>query len=59
MDKQTLTLSAEGPGENGKTAQFRDVIQWAGDGHKRLTSDVHKEGRFWFQFVESEYRREE
>jgi hypothetical protein len=60
-----LTLSTEGPvmgcettgSEAGKTARYRDVIEFRTDDHRTLTSSMQGEDGTWIQFMQAHYRR--
>jgi len=57
--ERVLTLDAEGPdmaGE-GKTAKYRDVIEFETDDHRVLTSHMLGDDGTWRQFMTAHYRR--
>ncbi|CDY76458.1 hypothetical protein BGLT_05537 [Caballeronia glathei] len=58
-DGRTLTLSAEGPdfGNEGKYAQYRDVIAFENDDHRTLTSYMLDADGKWNPFMTAHYRR--
>ncbi|HSO74253.1 MAG TPA: DUF1579 domain-containing protein [Blastocatellia bacterium] len=64
--QKVLTLSSEGPqftpeGKivDGKSAKYRDVIEFKSDNHRVLTSHVLGEDGKWNQFMTAHYRRKE
>jgi hypothetical protein len=54
-----LTLSAEGPDfvEKGKTAQYRDTIEFVDDDYRTLTSTALQADGTWKEFMKAHYRR--
>ena len=54
-----LTLEAEGPDfeVEGKTAKYRDVIEFKSDDHRVLTSQMLGEDGQWQPFMTAHYRR--
>jgi len=54
-----LTLDAEGPSftEGGKTAKYRDAIEFKSDDHRVLTSHVLGDDGQWHGFMTAHYRR--
>ena len=54
-----LTLSAEGPhfGEEGKLAQYRDVIEFKSNDHRILSSHMLGEDGQWSKFMTAHYKR--
>ncbi len=56
---KVLTLSAEGPSmaAEGKTATYRDVIEFKSDDHRTLTSRMQLEDSTWQHFMTAHYRR--
>lgn len=60
-DGRVLTLNTEGPAMSGegKTASYRDVIEFRSDDHRVLTSHVQGDDGEWKQMVEVHYRRKE
>jgi hypothetical protein len=58
-DERVLTLSAEGPSfeTEGKTAQYRDVIEIHSDDYRTLKAYVLGEDGEWNWMMESHYRR--
>jgi len=57
--ERVLTLSAEGPDftTEGKTAKYRDVIEFKSDDHRTLTSFCLGADGKWQQFMQAHYRR--
>ena len=57
--KNRLTLDAEGPSmaDDGKLAKYRDTIEFKGDDHRILTSQVLTADGQWNQFMTAHYRR--
>jgi hypothetical protein len=53
---KTLTLEAEGPGEDGKPAKFREVIEVKDRDHKDYRSSIQKDGK-WVTFLTIKYTR--
>lgn len=56
---KVLTLEAEGPNFSveGKTTQYKDVIEFKSDDHRVLTSHMVGEDGKWLQFMTANYRR--
>ncbi len=56
---RVLTLNAEGPdmATEGKTAKYRDVIEFKSDDHRVLTSHMLGGDGEWVQFLKADYRR--
>ena len=56
---KVLSLSAEGPAfdGSGKTALYRDVIEFKSDDLRVLTSHVKGDDGTWTQFMAADYRR--
>jgi len=56
---RVLTLEAEGPdmAGQGKTANYRDVIELKTDDHRVLTSHTLGDDGKWHQFMTAHYRR--
>jgi len=54
-----LTLATEGPSptDDGKTAKYRDVIEFKSNDHRTLTSNFLGDDGTWHQFMTSNYRR--
>ncbi len=58
-----LTLNTEGPAMDekgpiaGKTARYRDVIEFKSDDHRVLTSRMLGEDGTWKEFMTANYRR--
>lgn len=57
--ERVLTLNAEGPDFSvpGKTAQYRDVIEFKSDDDRVLSSHVLGDDGQWHQFMTANYRR--
>ena len=57
--QRVLTLEAEGPdmAGAGKTAKYRDVIEFKTDDHRVLTSHMLGDDGTWHQFMTAHYRR--
>ena len=57
--KKVLTLNTEGPSmaDDGRIAQYRDVIEFKSDDHRVLTSHVLGDDGNWQQFMTADYRR--
>jgi hypothetical protein len=54
----TLTLDTEGPDFTGTgMAQYQDIIQFADDDHRTLTSRILRSDGQWHQFMQMHYRR--
>jgi len=58
-EEKVLTLNAEGPNcaEEGKLAQYRDVIEIKSDEQRTLTSYMLGDDGTWHQFMSANYRR--
>ncbi len=58
-DGKTMTLNCEGPDMvvEGKTAQYRDVIELIDDKHRTLTSYGQDDKGEWQQFMKAHYYR--
>lgn len=56
---KVLTLDTEGPhfGTEGKTARYKDVIEFVSDDHRVLTSQMQGDDGTWTQFMTAHYRR--
>jgi hypothetical protein len=56
---RVLTLEAEGPdmAVEGKTAKYKDVIEFKTDDHRLLTSHMLGEDGTWRVFMTANYRR--
>jgi hypothetical protein len=56
---RVLTLNTEGPDFQtpGKTAMYRDVIEFITDDHRTLTAFVQGEDGEWTQMMKAHYRR--
>ena len=56
---KALTLSAEGPDfvVEGKTGQYRDVVEFVSDDHRTLTSYALGDDGNWNKFMTAHYRR--
>jgi hypothetical protein len=56
---RVLALEAEGPSmtEEGKTAKYKDVIEFKSDDHRVLTSHVLGDDGKWNQFMTADYWR--
>jgi hypothetical protein len=56
---KVLTLDTEGPhmGVEGKTAKYKDVIEFKSDDHRVLTSHMLGDDGTWHQFMTAHYRR--
>jgi hypothetical protein len=54
-----LTLTSEGPSmiEEGKTARYRDVIEFQGDNQRTLTGSMQQADGTWTSFMTVTYRR--
>ena len=54
-----LTLESEGPdmSGSGKSARYRDIIEFASDDHRILRSETLGEDGKWTQFMVMHYRR--
>jgi hypothetical protein len=61
LDEATgiLTLNTEGPSmtEEGKTAKYRDTIEFKNDDEWIMTSQVQDKSRSWQQIMSSTHRR--
>jgi hypothetical protein len=57
--QKVLTLNCEGPSfsEEGKTARYRDVIEFKSDDVRTLTSHTQGPDGKWTQFMTATYRR--
>jgi hypothetical protein len=57
--QQVLTLEAEGPSMSGdgKTARYRDVIEFNGDDERTLTGNVLGDDGTWQPMMSMTYRR--
>ena len=57
--EKVLTMSAEGPDftQAGKTAKYRDVIEFKSDDHRVMSSHALGDDGQWHQFMEANYRR--
>lgn len=57
--EKVLTMSAEGPDftQPGKTAKYRDVIEFKSDDHRVMSSHALGDDGQWHQFMEATYRR--
>ena len=55
----TLTLETEGPSlqSPGKTALYKEVIKFTGEGSRTFTSSYETQDGKWVTIVEAEYRR--
>jgi hypothetical protein len=58
-DRKKLTLNCEGPDmvQDGKTANYRDVIEIQDRDHRTLTSFAEGENGEWIQFMKASYTR--
>src|SRR5262245_35595225 len=54
---QELKRDAPGSTPEGKTAKYKDVIEFRGDDHRVLTSHVLGEDGKWHHFMTAHYRR--
>jgi hypothetical protein len=56
---KVLTLNAEGPdfSTEGKTAKYKDKIEFVDDDYRVLTSHTPGPDGQWVQFMKAEYRR--
>jgi len=56
---RVLTLAAEGPNmaAEGKTAMYRDVIEFESNDHRTLTSYMQGDDGQWQRFMTAHYRR--
>ena len=56
---RVLTLNAEGPHmtDKGKTAQYKDVIEFTSDDYRVLTSHMLGDDGEWHGFMTANYRR--
>jgi hypothetical protein len=54
-----LTLDTEGPNMavEGKTAKYKDVIEWKSDDHRVLASHMLADDGKWHLFMTANYRR--
>lgn len=54
-----LTLNAEGPDftQPGKTAKYKDVIEFKSDDHRVLSSSALGDDGEWHEFMTAHYRR--
>lgn len=57
LENDTLTLEAEGPGPDGTTGTFRDVVTLHSEDHRTLSSYGLQPDGTWAQFMEMHYRR--
>jgi hypothetical protein len=57
--EKVLTLSAEGPDFSvpGKTAKYKDVIEFKSDDHRVFSSHVLADDGKWQHFNTANYRR--
>ena len=57
--EKVLTLNCEGPSftAEGKTAKYKDVIEFKSDDHRVLTSHTFGEDGKWTQLMTANYRR--
>jgi hypothetical protein len=57
---KVLTLHAEGPHmtDAGKAAQYKDVVEFASDDHRVLTSHMLGDDGEWHGFMSAHYRRQ-
>jgi hypothetical protein len=57
--EKVLTLNAEGPDftQPGKTAKYKDVIEFNSDDHRLFTSHLLGDDGQWHQFMTANYRR--
>lgn len=57
--RRMLTLDAEGPSmsDDGRMAQYRDVVEIEGDGRRLLRSRVLGDDGEWNEFMVARYRR--
>jgi hypothetical protein len=57
--EKVLTLDTEGPAMagDGKMARYRDVIEFEGDDHRVLSSQVLGDDGQWHRFMTAHYRR--
>jgi len=57
--RKVLTLEAQGPSftAEGKTAHYRDVIEFKSDDHRVLTSHVQGDNGEWRRIMTATYRR--
>lgn len=58
--KQMLVLNSEGPDMvvEGKTTQYRDVIEFKSDDYRTMTSSGMGDNGQWHQFMTTHYRRQ-
>ncbi len=58
-DGKTMTLNCVGPDmvNDGKTANYRDVLELIDDNHRTLTSYGQQEDGSWQEFMKSHYTR--
>lgn len=54
---KVLTLEAEGPGPDGKTARFRDFVEFLDDDTRTLSSAAQGPDGTWTKFMTATYRR--
>jgi hypothetical protein len=57
--ERVLTLDTEGPdfSAEGKTAKYKDVIEFKSDDHRVLTSHMLGDGGVWHVIMTAHYRR--
>ena len=58
-DGKILTLNSEGPSfsDDGTMSQYRDIIEFIDDDHRRFTAHVLKADGEWNQFMDAMYTR--
>ena len=56
---RVLTLNAEGPSwaAEGKTARYKDVIEFKSDDHRVMTSHIQGDDGTWQHFMTATFRR--
>ncbi len=59
-DGRVLTLHSEGPSMagDGKTARYKDVIEFRTDDHRVFTAHVQRADGTWQQMMAMDYRRQ-
>jgi hypothetical protein len=59
LEGNVLTLEADGPSfeSPGKTAKYRDIIEFLSDNHRVLRAELRADDGTWQQFMLTNYRR--